>query len=96
MLEKLALEIPDMRTRVGVVDQVVFGGPGLFSITRLQLQGADAIGKVWAFGDERPAMNISMTTLPCVAALRFSITLFVCVVAGEARRTIGAQADVFA
>ncbi|KAG1670756.1 hypothetical protein FOA52_013983 [Chlamydomonas sp. UWO 241] len=45
MLETLASEIPDMRVRVGVVDQVVFGGQG-FSVTRLQLQGADALSKV--------------------------------------------------
>jgi len=45
LLEKLAGEIPDMRMRVGVMDQVVFGGPG-FSVTRLQLQGADALDKV--------------------------------------------------
>lgn len=37
LLEKLAIEIPDMRTRVGVPEQVVYGGQGL-TITKLQLQ----------------------------------------------------------
>lgn len=45
VLEKLALEIPDMRIRVGVMDQVVYGGSG-FSLARLQLQVQESLEKV--------------------------------------------------
>ena len=45
LLESLAVEIPDMRVRVGVVDQVVFGGQG-FSLTRVQLQLKESLDKV--------------------------------------------------
>ena len=45
VLEKLALEIPDMRIRVGVMDQVVYGGSG-FSMARLQLQVQESLEKV--------------------------------------------------
>lgn len=37
LLGKLAVDIPDMRARVGVPDQVVYGGQGL-TVTKLQLQ----------------------------------------------------------
>ncbi len=37
LLELLANEVPDMRQRVGVPDQVVFGGQG-FTLTKARLQ----------------------------------------------------------
>ncbi|KAG2485057.1 hypothetical protein HYH03_016155 [Edaphochlamys debaryana] len=37
LLGRLAVDIPDMRSRVGVADQTVFGGQG-FSITKARLQ----------------------------------------------------------
>jgi hypothetical protein len=45
VLEKLAVDVPDLRIRVGVNDQVVFGGSG-FSTTRLQLQMKESVDKV--------------------------------------------------
>ncbi|EFJ48119.1 hypothetical protein VOLCADRAFT_104902 [Volvox carteri f. nagariensis] len=45
VLSKLALEIPDMRSRVGVADQVVFGGQG-FSLTKARLQIGESLDKV--------------------------------------------------
>eukprot|EP00798_Chlamydomonas_sp_ICE-L_P020032 gene20032-26750_t len=45
ILERLAVEIPDMRNRVGVADQIVFGGPGI-TLTKLQIQKNESIGKV--------------------------------------------------
>ncbi|GIL75359.1 hypothetical protein Vretimale_8033, partial [Volvox reticuliferus] len=45
VLSKLAVEIPDMRSRVGVADQVVFGGQG-FSLTKARLQIRESLDKV--------------------------------------------------
>ncbi|GAX73890.1 hypothetical protein CEUSTIGMA_g1340.t1 [Chlamydomonas eustigma] len=45
VLVKLAVEIPDMRVRVGVVDQMVYGGSG-FSLTKMRLQVQDSLDKV--------------------------------------------------
>jgi len=45
MLATLAMEIPDIRNRVGVPDQIVFGGQG-FSLTKLQLQVKESLDKV--------------------------------------------------
>ncbi|GLI62003.1 hypothetical protein VaNZ11_004577 [Volvox africanus] len=45
VLSKLAVEIPDMRSRVGVADQVVFGGQG-FSLTKARLQVRESLDKV--------------------------------------------------
>ncbi|MEW5299727.1 MAG: hypothetical protein WDW36_002714 [Sanguina aurantia] len=45
LLEKLAMEVPDMCSRVGVGSQQVFGGSG-FSLTKAQLQAEESKGKV--------------------------------------------------
>ncbi|GFR42922.1 hypothetical protein Agub_g3923, partial [Astrephomene gubernaculifera] len=45
VLGKLAVDIPDMRSRVGVGDQAVFGGQGL-SLTRARLQLSESADKV--------------------------------------------------
>ncbi|KAG2422678.1 hypothetical protein HXX76_015842 [Chlamydomonas incerta] len=45
VLGKLAAEIPDMRMRVGVADQTVFGGQG-FSLTKARLQLRESLDKV--------------------------------------------------
>jgi len=45
VLATLAVEIPDLRQRVGVPDQVVFGGQG-FSLTKARLQAREAWDKV--------------------------------------------------
>lgn len=44
-LERLAIDIPDMRIRLGIKDDQVFGGSGM-SISRLQMQLRESISKV--------------------------------------------------
>lgn len=44
-LERLAIDIPDMRIRLGIKDDQVFGGSGM-SISRLQMQLQESISKV--------------------------------------------------
>ncbi len=45
LLDKLAVEVPDLRIRVGVPDVDVYGS-NPFSLTKLQLQAKESIGKV--------------------------------------------------
>lgn len=47
VLEQLAVEVPDLRYRVGVSDDTVFGS-NPFSLSRLNLQAQESVGKVGA------------------------------------------------
>ncbi|MEW5311407.1 MAG: hypothetical protein WDW38_003126 [Sanguina aurantia] len=86
LLEKLAMEVPDMCSRVGVGSQQVFGGSG-FSLTKAQLQAEESKGKVLeavnflaALGNSlkpREVAAIRRTALDLVTFIPFTIILII-------------------